>query len=123
MPLLPMARSVIASVTERVGRDFLFGQRSTGGFTGYDGMKKAFDARLGKAVAPWRLHDLRRTVATRMVDLGVEPHIVEAVLNHYSGHRRGAAGTYNRSKYEKQIKTALATWDDHLQSLIDRSSR
>jgi hypothetical protein len=29
----------------------------------------------------------RRTVATRMADLGVQPHIVEAVLNHVSGHK------------------------------------
>jgi hypothetical protein len=36
---------------------------------------------------PWRLHDLRRTVATRMNELGVLPHVVEAVLNHISGHR------------------------------------
>ena len=74
-------------------------------------------------IPAWRHHDLRRTVATRMVDLGVEPHVVEAVLNHYSGHRRGVAGTYNRSKYEKQIKNALATWDDHLRSLLDGGER
>jgi hypothetical protein len=32
-----------------------------------------------------------------MADLGVQPHIVEAVLNHVSGHKAGVAGVYNRS--------------------------
>jgi len=39
-----------------------------------------------RGVAAWRLHDLRRT-ATRMADLGVPPHVIEAVLNHVSGHK------------------------------------
>ena len=44
-------------------------------------------------------HDLRRTAATRMADIGVPPHIIEAVLNHVSGHKGGVAGIYNRSVY------------------------
>ena len=43
------------------------------------------DAALPKINQPWTLHDIRRTVATRMGDLGVQPHITEAVLNHISG--------------------------------------
>ena len=46
---------------------------------------------------PWTLHDLRRTGATRMADSGVQPHIIEAVLNHVSGHKGGVAGIYNRA--------------------------
>ena len=42
---------------------------------------------------PWRLHDIRRTVATRLAELVVQPHVVEAVLNHVFGHRSGVAGT------------------------------
>ena len=53
----------------------------------------------------------------------MEPHVVEAVLNHYSGYRRGVAGTYNRAKYEKQIKVALSIWGDHLQSIISGGER
>ena len=53
-----------------------------------------------------------------MGDLGVQPHIVEAVLNHISGHKRGVAGTYNRSVYAKEKKAALDTWASHLSALI-----
>jgi hypothetical protein len=40
-------------------------------------------------LSPWRLHDIRRTVATRLGDQGALPHVVEAILNHISGHRAG----------------------------------
>ena len=48
------------------------------------------DARAG--VTGYRLHDVRRSVATGLGELGVLPHIIEAILNHYSGHRSGVAG-------------------------------
>ncbi|RCL04002.1 MAG: hypothetical protein JSC189_000039 [Candidatus Tokpelaia sp. JSC189] len=46
----------------------------------------------------WRLHDIRRTVATGMASLGIAPHVVEAVLNHVSGAMAGVAGVYNQSR-------------------------
>jgi len=69
------------------------------------------------------LHDIRRSVATRMADLGVQPHIIEAVLNHQSGHKAGIAGVYNRSPYEREVRNALAMWHDHLRSLIEGGER
>jgi len=81
-----------------VGRDQLFGERSDLGFTQW-GAERDLDARLGESVKPWTLHDLRRTCATGMADIGVQPHIIEAVLNHVSGHKVGVAGIYNRSSY------------------------
>lgn len=44
----------------------------------------ALDRRVGLA-KPFRLHDLRRTAATMMAEMGVAPWIVEAILNHVSG--------------------------------------
>ena len=123
LPLLGLARSIIASIERRSERDHVFGIRSAGGHTGWDRSKKDLDGRLAGKVAAWRVHDIRRTVATRMADLGVEPHIVEAILNHYSGHRAGDAGVYNRSTYSRQIRAALALWDDHLRSLIQGGGR
>jgi len=82
---------------------------------------KAADA-LGKPqpIAGWRLHDLRRSAATHMADkLAVQPHIIEAVLNHVSGHKGGIAGTYNRAKYEREVRVALALWADHVRSIVE----
>jgi hypothetical protein len=44
-------------------------------------------------------------------------------LNHWSGSRGGIAGVYNRAKHEKQVRVALARWDDHLMSLVEDSER
>jgi integrase len=62
----------------------------------------------------WTLHDLRRTGATLMNELGLaEPHIIEAILNHISGaSKAGVAGVYNRAKYEDQKRWALERWAD-----------
>jgi integrase len=123
LPLSGLALSVIDSVPERAGRDQLFGQHGDRGFCSWDDAKKRLDARLGSKVAKWTLHDVRRTVATRMADIGVQPHIIEAVLNHYSGHRAGPAGIYNRSSYAREMKAALALWSDHVRTLIDGGER
>ena len=67
----------------------------------------------------WRIHDLRRSVATGMAELGIPPHIVEAVLNHVSGAKAGVAGTYNRAAYAAEKKAALERWAAHIAGLID----
>ena len=67
---------------------------------------------------PWRLHDLRRTAATGMAEIGVAPHIVEAALNHISGHKGGVAGIYNRAAYAQEKKAALERWADHVARLL-----
>jgi len=92
----------------------LFGRKH--GFTSWSTCKQTLDRR-AKATG-WTVHDLRRTAATRMADIGVQPHIIEAVLNHVSGHKRGVAGTYNRSPYEREVKNALAIWADHVAGII-----
>jgi len=120
LPIMPMMRAIIEAVPHMAGRDQLFGDRSHG-FTVWNRSKIALDARCG--VADWTLHDLRRTTATRMADLGVQPHIIEAVLNHQSGHRRGVAGIYNRSPYEREARAALAAWHDHVRALIEGGER
>jgi integrase len=101
-----------------VGRDHLFGESSGLGFTQWGAKHE-----LGDKVAEWSLHDLRRSAATGMADIGVQPHIIEAVLNHISGHKVGVAGIYNRSSYEREVKAALALWADHVRSLIEGGER
>ena len=123
LPLPPLALSIIKSVPERVGRDQLFGERAASGFTHWGEAKHELDVRLAGKVKPWRLHDLRRTCATRMADLGVQPHVIEAVLNHYGGHRAGVAGIYNRSPYEREMRAALALWADHVRALVEGGAK
>jgi hypothetical protein len=83
------------------------------------GAEIELNARCG--VTKWRLHDIRRTLATRLGDLGVQPHIIETILNHV-GHKRGVAGVYNRSPYILEVKAALELWAGHVRSLVRRRS-
>jgi hypothetical protein len=113
LPLPELAWSIIRSVPREPGVDTLFLKND------WARGKRALDARLTGKVAPWQLRDLRRTAATGMATLGVTPWIVEAVLNHYSGHRAGIAGVYNLATYQNEVRTALALWADHLRQLVD----
>jgi integrase len=91
---LPPAALAIIEAVPRTSRDHLFGDHSAAGFNVWDHYKKALDQRLAGTVKPWRLHDLRRTAATRMADIGILPHLIEAALNHQGGSKAGVAGIY-----------------------------
>ena len=117
IPLSAPAQRILASQPPRP--EFVFGLKA---FTSWSRGKYLLDAALaaaGEKLAPWTLHDLRRSVATGMAELGVAPHIVEAVLNHVSGHKAGVAGVYNRATYNKEKRVALATWSDHVLAAVE----
>jgi integrase len=121
VPLSAPAMTILSALDQREGRDLVFGA-GDGAFQGWSNSKSALDGRisvsLGNAPTPWRLHDIRRTVATRLADLGVLPHVIEAVLNHVSGHKAGVAGIYNRASYATEKRAALETWAGYLATLI-----
>ena len=121
LPLLPAMLSIIKAVPRMAGRDQLFGARANG-FTGWWRGKALLDQR-AKVAGATTHHDLRRTVATRMADIGVQPHIIEQILNHQSGHKRGPAGIYNRSSYEREVRAALALWHNHVRSIVTGDKR
>lgn len=62
----------------------------------------------------YRIHDFRRTAATGMASLGIEPHIIERILNHYQG------SVYQRFEYLEGRKVALELWAAHLTTLGKR---
>ena len=96
------------------------------GFAGYSVPKRVLDQRIAAArqaagadpMLPWVLHDLRR-VATDMAEIGIAPHIVEAILNHTSGHKRGVAGVYNKAVYAVEKRSALLRWADHVLAALE----
>ena len=96
---------------------------STGAaFTGHAKGKMTLDKRVaqdgGGDVPPWRLHDLRRTLATGFQRLGVRFEVTEAVLNHVGGSRSGVAGVYQRHDWKPEKRAAVALWNDHLLACI-----
>jgi integrase len=128
LPLCNATRAILDRQPRRKGRDLVFGY-GPGPFSGWSDCKTALDERLlearrranrkAKPMPDWRLHDLRRTAATIMADkLGVLPHIIEAVLNHVSGHRAGVAGVYNRARYAAEMRDALDRWAVHVTAIV-----
>lgn len=101
---------------------------TTTGKTPISGISKAkasLDGAVSKArakdekepLAPWRLHDLRRTMATGLQKLGVRFEVTEAVLNHISGARSGVAGVYQRHEWGPEKRAALDAWAQHVVAL------
>jgi integrase len=121
LTLPPAAISLLRATPRKSGRDYVFGSWG-GAFSRWAWEKQAIDHRIlkaGETVEPWRIHDIRRTVATGMAEIGVVPHIIEAVLNHRSGHKGGVAGIYNRATYEAEIASALHRWASQVLAIVE----
>jgi integrase len=123
IPISEAVAAILAAQPRTEGRDPVFGNGGSRAFSGYTATKAKLDARIaeatGKPLPHWTAHDLRRTAATRMADLGVLPHVIEAVLNHASGHKNGIAGIYNRAVYAAEKAQALALWAAHVTALVE----
>jgi len=74
--------------------------------------------RLGHS-EPWTLHDLRRTFATTLNNMGIAPHVVEQLLGHTLG---GVMAVYNRSQYLPEKLDALNKWMERLDILSHENS-
>lgn len=103
-------------------RGRVFATSSGAGFTAYAKGKIKLDKLIsedgGDIVSPWRLHDLRRTLATGFQRLGVRFEVTEAVLNHVGSARSGVAGIYQRHDWRPEKRDALKLWNDHLVSIL-----
>ena len=144
VPLSAQAANLLRTIERRGDRELLFG-KAEGPFSGWGLPKRRLDARIARqraeqrlgrplaagekpsaddALVPWTLHDLRRTVVTGMNELGIQPHIVEAVVNHISGRgKAGVAGVYNRATYAAEKRMALQAWADHLDQILGIGER
>jgi integrase len=75
--------------------------------------KQALDNKSG--VTAWVLHDIRRTVRSKLAELSVSHEIAERVLNHAMTK---IERTYNRHSYRQEKAQALQRWADHLMGLV-----
>jgi len=130
IPLSDLAMAVLDRVARaerwpRHGR--VFPTSSGAGFTAYAKEKKKLDKFVsndgGDPLPPWRLHDLRRTLATGFQRLGVRFEVTEAVLNHVGSSRSGVAGIYQRHDWREEKREALRLWNDHVMDVLTAKSR
>jgi integrase len=129
--IVPLSAAAVQILPDRPG-DILsrsvFGRTGDSGFTGWGPAKARLDERIAQARAAagvrqpmksWVLHDLRRSVVTHLGELRLaHPHVIEAIVNHVSGHKGGVAGVYNRASYLVERREALQRWAEHISTLV-----
>jgi len=123
VPLSPQAQAIFATAP-RMAKDgvdkgtwLVFLGRGVGPFNGFSKAKAALDEVGG--VKDWRLHDLRRKMATGLQKLGVRLEVTEAMLNHVSGSRAGIVGVYQRHTWADEKRAALAAWGAHVATIVE----
>ena len=70
-------------------------------------------------IPPWRSHDLRRTFSTNLNKIGIQPHVVEACLNHVTGSQGRVASVYNKYHYLPEKIQAVNRWAEHVAGLVE----
>ncbi len=102
--LLPEIAVDIIRSQKRIGDNpYVFAGRGDGHFSGYGLLKRGIDKEAG--IAPWVLHDLRRTARSLMARAGVRSEIAERVMGHVLP---GVEGIYDRHEYRDEKADALA---------------
>ena len=85
-------------------------------FNGWSKSKNILDELSG--VRDWTLHDLRRTFATSLAEMGVAPHVIERLLNHVTGSLSPIALVYNKAKYLEEMRAAVNLWEHKLTTIV-----
>lgn len=134
VPLSDLALAILKDLPQ-LG-DFVLTSRGDRPVSGFGKWKKRLDEEItallcdeaeARGVDPdtvtplphWRLHDLRRTVATHMEELGIPPHIVGSVLNHDPKSYKGITSVYTRGDLIFERRKALTAWARFLSLILD----
>jgi integrase len=117
IPLSLLATIVLQRVPRIADCDLVFSTNGKNSVSGWSRAKTKLDG-IAK-VKDWRIHDLRRTVATGLQRLGVNLQTIEAVLGHTSGSRSGVVGVYQRHSFDAEKRAALDAWGAHVTSLVE----
>jgi integrase len=120
---LPRAALQIIDSVPKISNGFVFSSNGSTPVSGFSRAKGQLDKEMtriaGKPVAPWRLHDLRRTAASGMAKIGIQLPIIEKILNHVSGSFAGIVSVYQKHEFTLEKADALHRWAVHVQSLVD----
>ncbi len=97
-----LALDVVKAQPRFASNPYVFPGRGADHFNGYSDSKQRLDAKV--KIAPWVVHDLRRTARSLMSRAGVRPDIAERVMGHAIG---GVEGVYDRHSYSAEKADAL----------------
>jgi integrase len=121
-PLPPDALAILMAQSKVGKSPFVFTLTGENPVSNIGRLKVKLDERiaerLGEPMPHWTLHDLRRTLRTRLASLRVPPHIAEMVLGH---GKRGMARVYDQHHYEPEMRAALTKWQNLLRTIVARN--
>jgi integrase len=115
VPLPPMAVEILKGLPRWHG-DFVF--TTTGGarpISGFSKMKLRIDAATKEPIAPWRFHDLRRTMRTGLGALPVPNNVAELCIAHA---QPGLHRTYDLHSYRDEKRRAFELWAARLDEIV-----
>ena len=118
--------AAVEKLAKRMGRsvpDYVFpgpgARAAVSGAAIAKAVKRQESKGLTLGVAPWTPHDLRRTAATHMEEIGISPFIIGHVLNHVSMTKASITSrVYARYSYDKEKREALGLWADRLSGIL-----
>jgi integrase len=117
--VLPELALKIIDAQPRLGKNpYVIAGRGNGRFNGLSKAKRRLDARLS-GVAPWQVHDLRRTARSLLSRAGVRPDIAERVMGHAIA---GVEGVYDRHSYRDEKADALRRLASLIETIINPRS-
>ncbi|SDA28312.1 Site-specific recombinase XerD [Methylobacterium sp. UNC378MF] len=115
------ARAILMAIRDgaerQAGCRYVLSTTGSTPMSGFSNIKQAVDEVSG--VTKWRWHDLRHTTATRMVGLGVAPHVADKVLAHTMP---GIMGRYQHAEYEVERRAALDLWAAHVEACAEKAA-
>jgi integrase len=116
VPLSALATEILDGLPAVDGR-FVFSTRIGSHISGFSKAKARVDRLAG--VTDWRLHDLRRTAATRLAELGVAHPVVSKLLNHSPRGVMGVTAIYNRHEYLNERRDAMERWARRIGEIVN----
>ena len=115
--IIPLSRQAMAIVDELLNQDgeYLIKTGRTGDkpVNGFSKAKVQLDRYSG--VSDWKIHDIRRTVATNLSKLGVDRFLLQRVMNHTD---KSVTKIYDRYSYLEEKREALQKWADRLDEIV-----
>jgi integrase len=122
LPLPAQAWAIIDAQPRIAGGDFVFTTSVARPVNGWHKAKKRLSEKAGLVEESWRIHDLRRTVASGLQRFQIRTEVIERLLNHRSGTFKGVVGIYQTDALEDEVRTALQRWADFVEELVQAAA-
>jgi integrase len=118
IPLSAAAIAILKSLPRTNGSAFVLTTNGEAASSDFGKKKRKLDALLPSDMAPWRLHDIRRSVATGMAKLGISLPVIEKCLNHVGGSFGGIVGVYQKHEFSEEKRHAFDAWAAFVSDLV-----